>query len=204
MELDELKKTWNHLDKQLDKQPLTDEAELAKLMEQCRKNTGNHLKRILRVQRISLLVGCVALCMLLVWGVWTIPSVAPERLAKHYGLISFLAVSLVAAITWDTLTYRKVSSIRVDVMPVAEVAQRMGRFRRRIRLELWVVSLWLLLFYGFNYWYNSIYLLELKSQLLHAAVVLLFDVCVVYFLYKYAIYRPLQRAEKSLKEGSAD
>ena len=68
MELDELKKSWNRLDKQLQREPMTDEKQIARLVERYKGATGQSLKRLQRFQWWSIYGGGTLMALLLVLG----------------------------------------------------------------------------------------------------------------------------------------
>ena len=61
MELDELKKSWNALDAQLQKEPIADEQQIKELIANYKTNTRHSLGRLVFLQRFSLGIGAVAL-----------------------------------------------------------------------------------------------------------------------------------------------
>ena len=68
MELDELKKSWNALDAQLQKEPIADEKQIKELIASYKTNTRHSLGRLVILQRFSLGTGAVGLAViLLVW-----------------------------------------------------------------------------------------------------------------------------------------
>ena len=68
MELDELKKSWNALDAQLQKEPIADEKQIKELIANYKTNTRHSLGRLVILQRFSLGTGAVGLAViLLVW-----------------------------------------------------------------------------------------------------------------------------------------
>ena len=54
MELDELKKSWNALDAQLQKEPIADEKQIKELIASYKTNTRHSLGRLVILQRFSL------------------------------------------------------------------------------------------------------------------------------------------------------
>ena len=68
MELDELKKSWNALDAQLQKEPIADEQQIKELIANYKTNTRHSLGRLVFLQRFSLGIGAVGLAIiLLIW-----------------------------------------------------------------------------------------------------------------------------------------
>ena len=64
MELDELKKSWNVLDKQLQKEPIANEKQITKLIAEYKTNTRKSLGRLVVIQRLSIGVGATGLALL--------------------------------------------------------------------------------------------------------------------------------------------
>ena len=65
MELDELKKSWNALDAQLQKEPIADEKQIKELIANYKTNTRHSLGRLVILQRFSLGTGAVGLAVIL-------------------------------------------------------------------------------------------------------------------------------------------
>ena len=54
MELDELKKSWNALNEQLQKEPIADEQQITELIAGYKANTRKSLGRLVVIQRFSI------------------------------------------------------------------------------------------------------------------------------------------------------
>ena len=68
MELDELKKSWNALNEQLQKEPIADEQQITELIAGYKANTRKSLGRLVVIQRFSIGMGAVGLAaLLLIW-----------------------------------------------------------------------------------------------------------------------------------------
>ena len=71
MELDELKKSWNALNEQLQKEPIADEQQITELIAGYKANTRKSLGRLVVIQRFSIGMGAVDFChlyvLLLLW-----------------------------------------------------------------------------------------------------------------------------------------
>ena len=65
MELDELKKSWNALNEQLQKEPIADEQQITELIAGYKANTRKSLGRLVVIQRFSIGMGAVGLAALL-------------------------------------------------------------------------------------------------------------------------------------------
>ena len=61
MELDELKKSWNALNEQLQKEPIADEQQITELIAGYKANTRKSLGRLVVIQRFSIGIGAVGL-----------------------------------------------------------------------------------------------------------------------------------------------
>lgn len=199
MELDELKKTWHRLDEQLKEKPLAGEEQIARIVEQCKGQARHSLSCINGFQRWSLWGAGAVMLVALIAAFIHLPEVPAERLDKYYVLLAFIALSFIAALVWDFFSYRLVRDIKVDQMPVAEVARRMELFHRRTNREVVGISGWLLLCTGVQYWYYELYLWPATTQLTYVGLILLFDALLVYLLYKHLIYKPMHNAEKNIR-----
>ena len=199
MELDDLKKTWSRLDEQLKGDSLTDEAQIARIVEQCKGQAVRSLNSINGFQRWSLWGAGVVMLVLFVAALYHLPEAPDERLGKYYVLLAFIALSFVAALVWDFFSYRLVRGIQVERMPEAEVARRMELFHRRTNREVVGISCWLLLCTGVQYWFYDIYLWPALAQAVYVGVVLLIDALLVCLLYKHLIYKPMRNAEKNIR-----
>ena len=61
MELDELKKSWNALNEQLQKEPIADEQQITELIAGYKANTRKSLGRLVVIQRFSIGIGTICL-----------------------------------------------------------------------------------------------------------------------------------------------
>ena len=86
MELDELKKSWNALDAQLQKEPIADEKQIKELIANYKTNTRHSLGRLVILQRFSLGTGAVGLAViLLVW--FLLPTFGFKRICYEKELV---------------------------------------------------------------------------------------------------------------------
>ena len=65
MELDELKKSWNALNEQLQKEPIADEQQITELIAGYKANTRKSLGRLVVIQRFSIGIGTICLATLM-------------------------------------------------------------------------------------------------------------------------------------------
>ena len=68
MELDELKKSWNALNEQLQKEPIADEQQITELIAGYKANTRKSLGRLVVIQRFSIGMGAVGLAAFCLYG----------------------------------------------------------------------------------------------------------------------------------------
>lgn len=201
MELDELKKSWNALDKRLQKQTVTSEEQIARLIANHKANTRKCLGRITDVQRFSIIIGVIILAalgmLLILMGPLTD---SPEVQCKATVILAFIAISVIAGMWWDWKSYRWSTSIRIDQMSVAEVSHRMAVLRNWTRYEIIGVCLWAVLFNSLNYWAMDYYHRPIGAQVLLIAVFILFDTFIIYLFYKKAMYKHLNHINKNIEE----
>ena len=102
MNLEELEKSWDMLDEELDKKALVDEQEVAKLISSGKADAQRKLGRLSLVQLLSLCVGGgLLLLLILAW------ILVPDFMGARDGitkrliiLLAFLAASLIAGVLW--------------------------------------------------------------------------------------------------------
>lgn len=201
MELDELKKSWNALDTQLQKEPIADENQIKELIASYKTNTRQSLGLISSLQRISIGIGAIGLIILLL--IWLIlPSFLPnEHLQNKIAvLLCFIAVSIVAGMWWDWKTYRWNKTTVIDEMPVAQVSQRMNTFRQWTKYEVIAISVWITLFNVLNYWVMEYHLTSVGVQATLITLFIIFDVLIIYLLYKKFMYKHLNNIKKNIEE----
>lgn len=201
MELDELKKSWNMLDEQLQKEPITDEKRIAELIDGYKTNARRSLGRLIGWQRISLAIGGLGLLILLT--IWlSLPSfIHSETLQNKIAtFLVFIAVSIIAGLWWDWKTYLWNKGTLVDEMPVAIVSKRMTTFRRWTKYEVIVGSIWVVLFNILNYWVMEYYLASFKTQIILISIFVIFDAAIIYLLYKRIMYKHINDIKKNIEE----
>lgn len=138
MELDELKKSWNALDAQLQKEPIADEKQIKELIANYKTNTRHSLGRLVILQRFSLGTGAVGLAViLLVWFLLPTFGFNEHLQNKIILFLIFITVTILSGMWWDWKTYLWNKNTHIDEMSVAEVSRRMTRFRNWTRYEIW-------------------------------------------------------------------
>lgn len=201
MELDELKKSWNALDAQLQKEPIADEKQIKELITSYKANTRKSLGFISGLQRLSIGVGALGLiALLLIWLV--LPILLPDEhvQSKITAFIGFIAVSIIGGMWWDWKTYRWSKGTLIDEMPVAQVSRRITTFRQWTKLEVIAISVWVILFNILNYWVMEYHHESAGVQAVLITAFVIFDVLIIYLLYKKLIYKHLNNIKKNIEE----
>ncbi|MCD8184386.1 MAG: hypothetical protein LUE99_16395 [Bacteroides sp.] len=202
MELDELKKLWNVLDAQLQKEPIADEGQIKELIASHKANADKSLRRISGLQRFSIGIGAVGLIVIVLTWLLVLPSFAiePHIWNKIAAFLVFIGISIIAGMWWDWKTYRWNKETLIDEMPVAQVSRRMNTFRRWTRNEVIAISVWVILFNLLNYWVMGYHQAPALTQVVLTTVFLIFDALIIYLLYKKLIYRHLDSIKKNIEE----
>lgn len=202
MELDELKKSWNALDKHLQKSPVTDAGQLAELITTYRTRASKSLKSISNLQRASIATGVVVALLLMsiiaFAGLQEIEN--PQVRIKVLVFTAFIAITIIGGLWWDIKVYQWIKNIHVDEMPVVEVSRRITTFKRWTKHEVVAICIWAVLFNGLYYWLMNFYN---APALLQALIIMLFIVCdtlIIYLLYKKVLYKHLDNINKNIEE----
>lgn len=201
MELDELKKSWNVLNEQLQKEPVTDEKQLTALIASYKKSAHGSLMRLTILQRLSLGIGALGLIiLLLIWLLMPTFGFNEHTQMKIAALLAFIAVSIMAGLWWDWKTFRWSKSIRVDEMSVADVSLRTTTLRRWTGYEVIAISLWVVIFNSLYYWIMEYHLAPIAVQAVFITCIVLVDTLVIYFFYKKMVYKHLNNIKKNIEE----
>lgn len=201
MELDELKKSWNVLNEQLQKEPIADEKQITELIARYKTNTRQSLGRIVGLQRISIGIGAIGLvALILIWIL--LPSIFINEQAQNKiaAFLVFIAVSIIAGMWWDWKTYRWSKGTRVDEMSVAEMSRRMTIFRQWIKYEVMAISIWIVLFNILNYLVMGYHMEPIATQAALITFFIIFDILIIYILYKKVMYKHLNNINKNIEE----
>lgn len=201
MELDELKKSWNALDKHLPQSPLTDEQKIAELLERYRKNTRKSLRSLIGFQRFSLVIGGIALlaCLFIGYAISTLITDAETR-GKAYVMLAFFVATMIGGTWWDYKTYRWTNATRVDEMSVSEVSRRMVTFRRWTGYEVCAICVWALLFDLLYCWAMDFFQYNIWVPIGAMCFLVVFEAVVIISLYRTFIYRHLNNIKRNMEE----
>ncbi|WP_418696545.1 hypothetical protein [Bacteroides sp.] len=201
MELDELKKSWNALNEQLQKEPIADEKQITELIAGYKTNTRKNLGRIAVLQRFSIGIGAVGLAvLLLIWLLLPTWGFNEHIQNKIVAFLGFIAISILAGMWWDWKTYRWNKATHIDEMSVAEVSRRMTVFRQWTKYEIIAISVWIVLFNALNYWVMEYHLASAGTQAVLITFFVIFDALIIYILYKKVIYKYLNNIKKNIEE----
>lgn len=201
MELDELKKSWNALDEQLQKEPIADEKQITELIAGYKANTRKSLGRLVVIQRFSIGIGAAGLALLLL--IWLLlPAFGFNELlqGRIAALLGFIAISILIGLWWDRKTYRWNKDTHIDEMSVAEVSRRMTTFRQWTKYEVAGISIWIVLFNILNYWVMGYHLAPAGVQAMLITFFVVFDALIIYIFYKKIIYKHLDNIKKNIEE----
>lgn len=201
MELDDLKKTWNALNKQLQNESITDENQITELIESYQTGARKSINRITHWQRLSISIGIVAILFLLS-VLLIIPSVVINLMTQQRtGIMCiFIGVTIVFGMLWDLRTYRWIQNTRIDEMPIVEVTQRINTYKKWIKYEIIVISVWTVAFLALYYWMMEFYELPLPAQILFITCSAIIITITLYFIYKKFTYYNLNELRKNLDE----
>lgn len=202
MELDDLKKSWNAMDKQLQKENIVDEKQIAELISKYQAGAAKGINKLTLFQKMSVFIGIafvvVALLIFMVdTSFFTNMSIFTP---KFVAMVAFVGLTIIGGLWWDIRTYRFSRNTKVDEMSTVEVIERMTIFSKWIKCEIIMVSVWILIFFVMYYWVMSFYEQSLFTQLIFISFSFLLVSLMVYLIYKKIIYKHLSDVKKNLKE----
>ena len=185
----------------MQKEPIADEKQITKLIAGYKANTRKSLGRLVVIQRFSIGMGAVGLAvLLLIWLLLPTFGFNEQLQGKIVVFLGFIVVSIIAGMWWDWKTYRWNKNTHIDEMSVAEVSRRMAIFRQWTKYEVMGISIWIILFNILNYWVMEYHLAPAGVQVMLITLFVLFDVLIIYILYKKVIYKHLDNIKKNIEE----
>lgn len=201
MDLSDLKKTWNALDKQMQQADLVDEKRLSDLIAGYQSHVAKGIHAIARWQKLSVCVGVVA-GMLLCAAWFLLPFFTSDTslIFKLEITMVFLAFTLIFGTWWDYKLFRHGRDTKVDEMPVKEVIERVNILYKWIKYEVIALGVWTGAFFGLVYWVKACYLLPVHVQVLYFLIVIILVTALVYYMYKKKMYGNLGEIKKNLSE----
>lgn len=203
MELDELKKSWNALDRQLQKEPIANEKQIAKLIARYKANTRKGIGKLIGVQRFSIGIGVAFISLLLT--IWLLPLFFQDNTywQQQFNiliLILFFGASILTGLFWDYKCYRWLTDTRIEEMPIVTISQRMTRFRQWARYEVIAISIWTVLFNTLYYWVMGFHKSGWQLQIIVITLFAILDAATIYLMYKKLIYKHLNDIKKNIEE----
>ncbi|MCI1682199.1 MAG: hypothetical protein LKI39_06535 [Bacteroides sp.] len=201
MELDELKKSWNTLNEQLQKESITNDEQVIELITRYKDNANKSLKCLTGWQRFSITIGIVGILVLSL--IWILPSlfhISEECQSKINVLTIFIGISILGGIWWDCKNYIWIKNTKIDEMPVSVVSKRMLQFRQWIKAEIITISAWIIVFNVVYYWAMNFNKASIAVQAILIGIIVLGDVVIIYFLYKKIAYKHLDNIKKNIDE----
>ena len=152
MELEELKKSWNALDKHLEDKIHIDEGEIARLI-QCTTQNVQEINRFnsrLRFLSIAMILAAIILLELFNF--------------KIDNFFKIISVAIIPALSWDWFVSQYLAKTHIDELTISTVILRFNKIHRWILMERMVGMLFLLgmlLFTSFHFhiWHTSIWII---------------------------------------------
>lgn len=201
MELDDLKKSWSVLDKQLQKENIVDEEQVTKLIAKYQAGARKGINGLTGLQKLSLIVGSgMVLILLLTFVIDAIFFNAIRLTIKEIVMGIFILLSISGGFWWDWRTYNFSRSIKVDEVPTVKIIEQVNEFRKKVKYELIAISVWIVLFFGLYYWMMDYYTQPLTVQLAFILGSFVLVSIAMYFIYKKVIYKHLDDIDKNLNE----
>jgi len=192
MELDDLKKTWNTLDKQLQNKELVSDAELMQVMNQKRSDVIGTMNAMIRSSKSMLLT-----TFLLVGLIIFIRLYDGIFLSEPY--FWTLVALLPPALAWSIYTMRYLINTKIEEMPLATVIERVNKYNYWMVLERIVGTLILFIFVLILVITIELWKRSLMDQILIPTIWILAFVFYFWFLNKYTFKR-LQNIRRNLDE----
>lgn len=138
MELDDLKKSWEILDKRLKKNELIDEQTLNKLINEHTRQTRNSMDKMLLYGRTTLVLGLFVTIGL---GFYLFTT---DCNIKGYHLWLYLWLILCLGMIWDGIGYFYLRSIDIERMPLVQVVKKITAYNRNFMIECYVATIFIL------------------------------------------------------------
>lgn len=201
MELEELKKSWNLLNKRLEERTIIDEEALNRLIAQRTHQTKGGISRIRNLEKLSVLCGIILILLGLI-SCFILPKhiTTVEGWGKAFCAGSFMVITLVFGMWWDIRTYLWLKNTNIEDMPTITVIERINRFRSWIKYEITALVIWVITFLTLFYWIGKLYLLPNIVQVLLFIVWIIIIVGIVYLIYKKLIFDRIKDIKKNLDE----
>ncbi len=185
MDIDELKKSWNTIDKHLEKQQIVDNESIKRLIEYASKDIHTMSRFNFRLIVLSLFI-IIGLALAFIWS-HTMP---------HFLYIIIFALAIPAFI-WDVYSGRYLAKTKIDEMPIATVISRFNKMERWIISER-IISVLIFLFVTLIFFFTQRVWENLFSILVFITIFTT-SFLVVMWIYRKNLNR-LHNIKKNLKE----
>ena len=196
MELDDLKKSWSVLDKQLQKENIIDEDQVSKLIAKYQAGAKKNMNSITDFQKTSLIAGgAIAVGAIIATSIINGVTVG----LKEIVLASYVLIAIVFGLLWDIKTYRWIRNINIEEMPTVKVIERINTFRKLMQYEAIAAGIWIVIFLALFYWVQGFYTYPVAKQLAFLFMMLFIMAGVIYFLYS-KIGRHIDDVKKNMEE----
>lgn len=200
-ELDQLKKSWNLLNEEIqDKEFVTNE-QLQEIINSCKKQAQRSVNRLNKFQMVSLGIGFVASLSFIILCV-VLPQMEMSNTGRIKAIVAipFFALTLVGGMYWDLKTYRFLLSMKVDELPVLDIIRKIQIFRKWAQREVMAIIIWIFLFMGLYYWLGDVYQQSLVGQIVFFAFSFVLDAFMLYFIYKKLVFNPIHDIKQNMDE----
>lgn len=200
MELDDLKKSWNVLDKQLQKENIVDEKQIAELIAKYQAGAKKGLNSLSGFQKNSLIVA-VILILFIAAAILVDTSFLKELkiTVKVVAMFFFALITVCAGFWWDMKTYRFARETKVAEMSTVEVIERMNKFKGWTRIEFKIIPFWAIAFFILYYWLRDFHTQPMISQIVFIIGSLVI-VCIVMLVLHKMLFKHLNEIDKNLEE----
>lgn len=200
MELDDLKKSWNVLDKQLQKETIVDEKQITELIATYQKNAAKGLNKITDFQKTSLLVA-IPLIIFMIVAILVDTAFLKELkiTAKVVCMFVYAALTLILGFWWDLKTYRFSRNTKIAEMSTVEAMERMNTFRKWMSVEFKIIPVWSIIFFMLYYWLRDFHTQPLMAQIVFVVFSAIVLVGLMVFIHK-KLFKHLNEVKKNLDE----
>ena len=192
MELDDLKKTWNVLDKQLQTKEIVTDEELLQVTKQKKDITKGTLNALIKNSR-NILLTTIFLMLFIVF----VKMYDGIFLSEPY--FWTLVALLPPALAWSIYTLRYLAKTRIDEMPLATVIERVNKYNYWMSMERILGAIILFAFALIFIISTNLLKDNLTDQIIIFSIWILGFVFYFWFINKYTFKR-LKEIRKNLNE----
>lgn len=200
MELDDLKKSWNVLDKQLQKETIVDEKQIAELIAKYQNNASKGLNEVTRFQKKSLIIAIPLILLMVFIILYDTAFLSNLKItAKVVSMFIYAILTLIFGFWWDLKTYRFSRNTKIAEMSTVEAMERMDTFRKWMSVEFKIIPIWSIGFFALYYWLRDYHTQPLMTQVVFAIFSAITIVGIMLFVHK-KLFKHLNEVKKNLDE----